>query len=132
MSEQNLTTLTRIEARTLQSFISQIDFWRAQHGDKADIVEIVYYPEDEGFEVASNEANNGISKRNRASVFRTELLSWAANQLRDLQGWDKSNTVTAFSVSYKDDTFGVAVEVVPTASLGSKTEPTDELADEEA
>ncbi|WP_323842506.1 MULTISPECIES: hypothetical protein [unclassified Moraxella] len=111
MSEQNRTTLTRLEARTLQSFISQIDFWKAQHGDKADIVEIVYYPEDEGFEVASNEANSGILKRNRASVFRTELLSWAANQLRELQGWDNSNTVTAFSVSYKDNTFGVECKI---------------------
>lgn len=107
----NLTMLSRIEARTLQSFISQIDFWKAQHGDKADTVEIVYYPEDEGFEVTSNEANNGISKRNRASVFRTELLSWAANQLRDLQGWDNSNTVTAFAVSYKDDNFGVECKI---------------------
>ena len=40
-------------------------------------------------------------------MFRTELLSWASNQLRDLQGWDNSNTVTAFAVSYKDDTFGI-------------------------
>lgn len=108
----NLTMLSRVEARTLQSFISQIDFWKAQHGDKADTVEIIYYPEDEGFEVTSNEANSGILKRNRASVFRTELLSWAANQLRDLQGWDKSNTVTAFAVSYKDDTFGVECKIV--------------------
>ena len=77
----NLTMLSRIEARTLQSFISQIDFWKAQHGDKADIVEIVYYPEDEGFDVFNNEPNNGALKRNRASMFRTELLSWAANQL---------------------------------------------------
>ena len=108
---QNQTMLSRIEARTLQSFISQIDFWKAQHGDKADIVEIVYYPEDGGFEVASNEDSNGILKRNRASVFRTELLSWASNQLRDLQGWDNSNTVTAFAVSYKDDTFGVECKI---------------------
>ena len=108
---QNLTMLSRIEARTLQSFISQIDFWKAQHGDKADIVEIVYYPEDEGFDVLNNEANNGMLKRNRASMFRTELLSWAANQLRDLQGWDNSNTVTAFAVSYKNDTFGVECKI---------------------
>ena len=108
---QNLTMLSRIEARTLQSFISQIDFWKAQHGDKADIVEIVYYPEDEGFDVLSNEANNGMLKRNRASMFRTELLSWAANQLRGLQGWDNSNTVTAFAVSYKNDTFGVECKI---------------------
>ena len=108
---QNLTMLSRIEARTLQSFISQIDFWKAQHGDKADIVEIVYYPEDEGFDVLSNEANNGILKRNRASMFRTELLSWASNQLRDLQGWNNSNAVTAFAVSYKDDTFGVECKI---------------------
>ena len=108
---QNLTMLSRIEARTLQSFISQIEFWKAQHGDKADIVEIVYYPEDEGFVVLSNEANNGTLKRNRASMFRTELLSWAANQLRDLQGWDNSNTVTAFAVSYKNDTFGVECKI---------------------
>ena len=107
----NLTMLSRIEARTLQSFISQIDFWKAQYGDKADIVEIVYYPEDEGFDAVSNEANNGILKRNRASVFRTELLSWATNQLRDLQGWDNSNTVTAFAVSYKNGTFGVECKI---------------------
>ena len=107
----NLTMLSRIEARTLQSFISQVDLWKEQHGDKADIVEIVYYPEDEGFEVASNEANNGILKRNLASLFRTELLSWASNQLRDLQGWDNSNTVTAFAVSHKDNTFGVECKI---------------------
>ena len=59
----------------------------------------------------SNEANNGMLKRNRASMFSTELLSWAANQLRDLQGWNNSNAVTACAVSYKDDTFGVECKI---------------------
>lgn len=130
MSEQNLTTLTRLEATTLQSFIYQVDSWQTNHGDKADSVEIVYYPEDDGFEVGNNEPNNGILKRNRTTVLRAEILAWATNQLNQLKGWDNAKTVTAFTCVYKNGEFGVAVEVVPTASLGSETEPTDGQVDE--
>ena len=130
---QNLTTLTRTEATTLQSFIYQVDAWRNTHGEKANMVEIIYYLEDDGFEVANNEPNNGILKRNRTTVFRAEILAWATGQLNQLKEWNNDKTVTAFTCVYKNDEFGVAVEVVPTASLTSltsETEPTDELADE--
>lgn len=110
MSE-NLTTLTRLEATTLQSFIGQVDTWQYTHGDKADSVEITYYPEDDGFEVGNNEPNNGILKRNRTTAFRAEILAWATSQLKNLQGWDNTKTVTAFTCVYKNGEFGVAVEV---------------------
>lgn len=129
---QNLTTLTRLEATTLNSFISQIDYWRSLYGDKANKVEIVYYPEDDGFEVMNGEENNGILKRNRTTIFRAEILAWATNQLNQLKGWSNDKAVTVLHLAYANDEYGVAVEVVPTASLGSETKPTDELADEEA
>lgn len=110
MSE-NLTTLTRLEATTLQSFISQVDAWQYTHGEKADSVEITYYPEDDGFEVANNEPSNGILKRNRTTAFRAEILAWATNQLNQLKGWNNDKTVTAFTCVYKNSEFGVAVEV---------------------
>lgn len=119
MSEQNLTTLTRLEAKTLTDFIYQVDNWQARHGDKANTIEIVYYPEDEGFEVANGEENNGILRRNRATLFRTDILAWGANQLRNLQGWNNDKTVTAFTCVYKDGEFGVAVEVVDSAAIES-------------
>lgn len=131
MSE-NLTTLTRLEATTLNSFISQIDYWRSLHGDKANKVEIVYYPEDDGFEVGNNEPNNGILKRNRTTIFRAEILAWATNQLNQLKGWNNDKAVTALHLVYADDEYGVAVEVVRAASLDSETKPTEEVADEEA
>lgn len=111
MSEQTLTTLNRTEANVLQSFIYQVDAWRNAHGEKAETVEIVYYPEDDGFEVSNNEPNNGILKRNRTTAFRAEILAWATGQLNQLKGWNNDKTVTAFTCVYKNDEFGVAVSV---------------------
>ena len=124
---QNLITLTRLEATTLQSFISQVDTWQYTHGDKADSVEITYYPEDDGFEVANNEPNNGILKRNRTTAFRAEILAWATNQLNQLKGWNNDKTVTTFTCVYKKSEFGVAVEVTDKA-----TQTTENVSDEAA
>lgn len=115
MSETTLTELSRTEAQVLQSFIAQVDFWKNQHGDKATTIEITYYPDDDGFEVSNNEPNNGVLKRNRTTAFRADLLAWASNQLRQLQGWDNSQTVTAFILSFKDNRYGVR------AALASET-----------
>lgn len=116
MSEPNLTELSRIEAQVLQSFIGQVDYWKIQHGDKASTIEITYYPEDDGFEVANGEPNNGVLKRNRTTAFRADLLAWASNQLRQLQGWDNSQTVTEFSLSYKNDRYGVRAALASEAT----------------
>lgn len=115
MSETTLTELSRTEAQVLQSFIAQVDYWKNQHGDKAATIEVIYYPEDDGFEVANGEPNNGVLKRNRTTAFRADLLAWASNQLRQLQGWDNSQTVTAFILSFKDNRYGVR------AALASET-----------
>lgn len=130
MSESTLTTLSRLEATTLQSFIYQVDAWRNTHGEKADTVEIIYYPEDDGFDVFNNEPNNGILKRNRTTAFRAEILAWATAQLNQLKGWNNDKTVTAFTCVYKNDEFGILIEVVPTASLASENEPVVESANE--
>lgn len=127
MSEPTLTELSRTEAQVLQSFIGQVDYWKNQHGDKASTIEITYYPDDDGFEVSNNEANNGVLKRNRTTVFRADLLAWASNQLRYLQGYDNSQTVTEFSLSYKNDRYGVR------AALASEaTDKADDGADDKA
>lgn len=123
MSEPTLTELSRTEAQVLQSFIGQVDYWKIQHGDKAATIEVIYYPEDDGFEVSNNEANNGVLKRNRTTVFRADLLAWASNQLRQLQGYDNSQTVTEFSLSYKNDRYGVR------AALASEAKTTDKADD---
>lgn len=116
MSETTLTEVSRTEAQVLQSFIGQVDFWKNQHGDKASTIEITYYPDDDGFEVSNNEANNGVLKRNRTTVFRADLLAWASNQLRQLQGYDNSQTVTEFSLSYKNDRYGVRAALASEAT----------------
>ena len=129
MSETTLTEVSRTEAQVLQSFIAQGDFWKNQHGDKAATIEITYYPEDDGFEVSNNEPNNGVLKRNRTTAFRADLLAWASNQLRQLQGWDNSQTVTEFSLSYKNDRYGVraalASEATDKADDGDDAKNTD-------
>lgn len=129
MSETTLTELSRTEATVLQSFIAQVDFWKNQHGDKAATIEVIYYPEDDGFEVSNNEPNNGVLKRNRTTAFRADLLAWASNQLRQLQGWDNSQTVTEFSLSYKNDRYGVraalASETTDKADDGDDAKNTD-------
>lgn len=129
MSETTLTELSRTEAQVLQSFIGQVDYWKIQHGDKAATIEITYYPEDDGFEVASGEPNNGVLKRNRTTAFRADLLAWASNQLRQLQGWDNSQTVTEFSLSYKNDRYGVRAAL---ASEAKTTDKADDGADDKA
>lgn len=116
MSEPTLTELSRTEAQVLQSFIAQVDYWKIQHGDKASTIEITYYPDDDGFEVSNNEANNGVLKRNRTTVFRADLLAWASNQLRQLQGYDNSQTVSAFTLSYKNDRYGVRAALASEAT----------------
>lgn len=129
MSETTLTELSRTEAQVLQSFIAQVDYWKNQHGDKAATIEVIYYPEDDGFEVANGEPNNGVLKRNRTTAFRADLLAWASNQLRQLQGWDNSQTVTEFSLSYKNDRYGVraalASETTDKADDGDDAKNTD-------
>ncbi|OAU97578.1 hypothetical protein [Moraxella catarrhalis] len=129
MSEPTLTELSRTEATVLQSFIGQVDYWKNQHGDKASTIEITYYPDDDGFEVSNNEANNGVLKRNRTTVFRADLLAWASNQLRQLQGYDNSQTVTEFSLSYKNDRYGVRASL---ASEAKSKDKADDGADDKA
>ncbi len=99
--------LSREEANLITSFINQVGMWTASHGDKASHIEIVYYPEDDGFEITNNEENNGLLRRNRVSVFRGELIAWATQQTQQLKGWDNARTVTAFAVVYRDGEFGV-------------------------
>lgn len=129
MSETTLTELSRTEAQVLQSFIGQVDYWKSQHGDKASTVQITYYPDDDGFEVANGEPNNGVLKRNRTTVFRADLLAWASNQLRQLQGYDNSQTVTEFSLSYKNDRYGVRAAL---ASEAKSKDKADDGADDKA
>lgn len=99
--------LSREESNLITSFISQVGMWSANHGEKADHIEIVYYPEDDGFEVVNNEENNGVLRRNRVSVFRGELIAWATQQTQQLKGWSNDRTITAFAVVYRDGEFGV-------------------------
>lgn len=122
---QNLTTLTRLEATTLNSFISQIDYWRSLYGDKANKVEIVYYPEDDGFEAMNGEENNGILKRNRTTIFRAEILAWATNQLNQLKGWGNDKAVTVLHLVYANGEFGVAVEVTDKTAENVSDEAAD-------
>lgn len=98
--------LSREEANLISYFISQVGMWTAKHGNKASHIEIVYYPEDDGFEIVSNEANNGILPRNRISSFRGELMSWASQQTQQLKGWTNERIITAFAVIYKDGQYG--------------------------
>lgn len=115
MSE-NLITLTRNEAMTLQNFISQVDYWLSLYGDKANHLEITYYPEDDGFDVVNGEENNGLLKRNRTTTFRADLLAWGTQQVKALKGWNNEFTVTAFTCVYKDSKFGVICQVQPVVS----------------
>lgn len=102
--------LSREEANLISNFISQVGMWIASHGDKANRIEIVYYPEDDGFEVTNNEENNGLLRRNRVSVFRGELIAWATQQTQQLKGWSNERIVTAFAVIYKDGQYGVVCQ----------------------
>ncbi len=106
--------LSREEANLISNFINQVGIWAVNHGEKANTIEIVYYPEDDGFEVVNNEENNGLLRRNRVSVFRGELIAWATQQTQQLKGWDNSRTITAFAVVYRDGEFGVLCKTTET------------------
>ena len=99
--------LSRDEANLITSFINKVGEWVGVYGEKASHIEIVYYPEDDGFEVTNNEENNGLLRRNRVSVFRGELIAWATQQTQQLKGWDNARTITAFAVVYRDGEYGV-------------------------
>lgn len=109
MTKPTLTTLSRTEAQTLQNFIYKVDDWQSRFGEKANKVEITYYPEDDGFEFANGEENNGLLKRNRTTAFRAEMASWAVDELSRLTGWNNQNSITAFIVSFKNGEYGVKV-----------------------
>ena len=72
---------------------------------------------------SNNEPNNGVLKRNRTTAFRADLLAWASNQLRQLQGWDNSQTVTEFSLSYKNDRYGVRAALASEAKADDAKAP---------
>lgn len=109
MSE-NLTTLSRTEAVILSAFIYQVDNWKNQYGEKADNIEIVYHADDDDFEISTSDKP---TKRGRINAMTADILTWANSQLKQLQGYDNQNSVTAFTCSYKDNRFGVAVQTAP-------------------
>lgn len=111
--------LSRDEANLITNFINKVGEWVGVYGEKASHIEIVYYPEDDGFEVINNEENNGLLRRNRISVFRGELIAWATQQTQQLKGWDNVRTVTAFAVVYRDGEYGVSCK---TADATLKTQ----------
>ena len=119
--------LSREEANLISNFISQVGVWTAKHGNKASRIEIIYYPEDDGFDIISNEANNGILPRNRISAFRGELMSWASQQTQQLKGWTNERVVTAFAVIHKDGQFGVLCQTADANATGSNTSAEDAL-----
>ena len=106
---QTLTTLSRTEATLLSAFIYQIDAWLSQYGEKADHIEITYYPEDDGFDVSNNEPKKG----KRITAFFADILTWANGQLKQLQGYNQENSVQKFTLSYKDNQYGVLVQTAP-------------------
>ncbi len=114
--------LSREEANLISNFISQVGMWTAKHGNKASRIEIIYYPEDDGFEIVSNEANNGILPRNRISAFRGELMAWATQQTQQLKGWTNERVVTAFAVIHKDGQYGVVCQTADTNATASNAE----------
>ena len=109
----------------LSMLYDDIDFaikeWTAKYGDKASRIEIVYYPEDDGFDIISNEANNGILPRNRISAFRGELMAWASQQTQFLKGWADERVVTAFAVIHKDGQFGALCQTADANATVSDT-----------
>lgn len=113
--------LSREEANLISNFISQVGMWTAKHGNKASLIEIVYYPEDDGFDIISNEANNGILPRNRISAFRGELMAWASQQTQSLKGWADERVVTAFAVIHKDGQFGALCQTADANATVSDT-----------
>lgn len=110
MSEKTLTTLSRTEAVILSAFIYQVDNWKNQYGEKADNIEIVYHADDDDFEISTSDKP---TKRGRINAMTADILTWANSQLKQLQGYDNQNSVTAFTCSYKDNRFGVAVQTAP-------------------
>ena len=124
--------LSREEANLISNFISQVGMWTAKHGDKASRIEIVYYPEDDGFDIISNEAKNGILPRNRISAFRGELIAWASQQTQQLKGWANERDVIAFAVIHKDGQFGALCQTADANALNTSAEntsPEDTTAD---
>ena len=113
--------LSREEANLISNFISQVGMWTDKHGNKASRIEIVYYPEDDGFDIISNEANNGILPRNRISAFRGELMAWASQQTQFLKGWADERVVTAFAVIHKDGQFGALCQTADANATVSDT-----------
>lgn len=99
--------LSHEEASLITNFINKVIDWVISYGDKASHIEIVYYPEDDSFEITNNEENNGLLRRNRVSVFRGELIAWATQQTQQLKGWGNARTITAFAVVYRDGEYGV-------------------------
>ena len=123
--------LSREEANLISNFISQVGMWAVKYGDKASHIEIVYYPEDDGFDIISNEANSGILPRNRISAFRGELMAWASQQTQALKGWTNERSVTAFAVIHRDGQFGALCQTADKNAIESNTDAPEDTPTED-
>ncbi len=110
--EFSLQMLSQQESELISQFVQQISFLKSKHGDKVDKVELVLYPDDDGYVgIFTNEENNGLNGA-RASLLRRELSRWVDDKLDQLRGWTNTLKVTKFVCVHQNGEFGVLCETI--------------------
>lgn len=107
MTTKTLKTLSTTEFEVLTAFKYQVTDWQNTHGDDASIVKIEYSDDTGDFEITTNKANQGRSRR--VSRLTADIIHWASGQLETLvyQGIYADKLI----VGYQDNQF--SIDLIP-------------------
>ncbi|TWV81508.1 hypothetical protein [Moraxella sp. VT-16-12] len=107
MTTKTLKTLSTTELDILTAFGYQVSTWQNTHGDDASIVKIEYSDDTGDFEITTNKANQGRTRR--VSRLTADIIHWASGQLDTLEY--QGIYADKLMVAYQDNQF--SIDLVP-------------------
>lgn len=120
MTTKTLKTLSTTELDILTAFGYQVSTWQNTHGDDASIVKIEYSDDTGDFEITTNKANQGRTRR--VSRLTADIIHWASGQLDTLeyQGIYADKLI----VAYQDNQFSIDLTPKPAEQDEQSTDAT--------
>lgn len=112
-------TLSTTELNILTAFAYQVSTWQSTHGDDANIIKVEYADDTGDFEISTNKAHQGRSRR--VSRLTADVIHWASGQLDTLEY--QGIYVDKLMVGYQDHQF--SIDFVP-KPVGQDEHDTDD------
>lgn len=123
MTTKTFKTLSTTELNILIAFAYQISTWQSTHGDDASTVKVEYADDTGDFEITTNKANQGRSRR--VSRLTADVIHWASGQLDTLEY--QGIYADKLMVAYQDNQFSIDFVLKP---VGQDEHDTDGTADD--